>query len=331
VDRGSRLVEIDPETGAQSLLSQGVAIVPTGVAVESPGHLLITDFYGSLLRFDVASGSASILASGGLIGEVHPFAVQVDADGTIIVSGLAAGGNAPSRVIRVDPVSGAQSLIAESMGRNFYDFALPGAFIAMSWRGYPSGQDMVSKLNLATGQLTPIVAGLQSVLDVDIAPDGDLVVLDGILSLPCCPPWVPVIYRTTQDGGPLTIVTQGGHLFAPGRLVIIPTPHQTDQDGDGVLDDLDLCPDTPQGVVVNAHGCSINQLVPCAGPLSGGAWRNHGQYVSQIAKTAEAFLADGLITEELKDAVVDAAARSECGTKAQPRHGAPRGVTLYQP
>jgi hypothetical protein len=106
---------------------------------------------------------------------------------------------------------------------------------------------------------------------------------------------------------------------------------ERDTDSDRVINCADLCPDTPQGVMVDAHGCSINQLVPCAGPLSGGAWKNHGQYVSQIAKTAEEFLAEGLITEEQKNAFVDAAASSKCGTKAQPRHGAPRGLTLYQP
>jgi hypothetical protein len=241
VGRDGNLVEIDAETGAQSLVAQGFATL-TGIAVESPGHLLITDFDGSLFRFDVASGSASVLAGGGLISEVASWAVQVAPDGTIIVSGLTAGGydspGTPSRVIRINPVSGAQSLIAETTDEQFRDFALtdPGtdAFIAISSRGYPSGQDMVSKLNLATGQLIPIVAGLQRVLDVDISPDGSLVILDQVLSLPCCPPWVPVVYRTTQASGPLTVVTEGGYMFAPGRLIIVPgippatdTPTQT--------------------------------------------------------------------------------------------------------
>src|SRR5881396_2644631 len=57
----------------------------------------------------------------------------------------------------------------------------------------------------------------------------------------------------------------------------------TDVDEDGVADSADLCPDTPQGAVVNADGCSVDQLVPCAGPASGGTWRNHGEYVSNVA------------------------------------------------
>ena len=86
-----------------------------------------------------------------------------------------------------------------------------------------------------------------------------------------------------------------------------------DSDGDGVLDSQDECPNTPAGAVVDAHGCSIEQLVPCAGPLSGGHWKNRGQYVSAISQTAAKFVAQGLITKRQKSAIISAAARSHCG------------------
>jgi len=86
-----------------------------------------------------------------------------------------------------------------------------------------------------------------------------------------------------------------------------------DSDGDGVSDVSDECPNTPAGAIVDANGCSIDQLAPCAGPITGGIWRNHGAYVSAVAKTAEQFLAAGLITAEYKDAVVSNAAKSDCG------------------
>jgi hypothetical protein len=88
-----------------------------------------------------------------------------------------------------------------------------------------------------------------------------------------------------------------------------------DADGDGVPDSQDQCPNTPAGAVVDAHGCTIDQLVPCAGPSSAGTWKNHGQYVSAVAQTAEAFLAASLITEAEKDLIVKAAAQSDCGRK----------------
>ena len=90
---------------------------------------------------------------------------------------------------------------------------------------------------------------------------------------------------------------------------------ETDSDGDGVGDSLDQCPGTPPASIVDANGCSIDQLAPCGGPASGGAWRNHGEYVSAVAQAAEQFLAQGLITEDEKDAIVGAAAQSNCGSR----------------
>lgn len=88
---------------------------------------------------------------------------------------------------------------------------------------------------------------------------------------------------------------------------------ETDADGDGVADSLDLCPETPAGSVVDASGCSIEQLAPCSGPASGGRWRNHGQYVSSVARAAVSFLEQGLISEAQAEAIVGSAARSKCG------------------
>jgi hypothetical protein len=86
-----------------------------------------------------------------------------------------------------------------------------------------------------------------------------------------------------------------------------------DSDADGVPDELDMCPDTTMSATVDLHGCSIEQLVPCDGPRTGGAWKNHGQYISTIKDTAETFLAAGLITTAEKNAILKAAARSDCG------------------
>lgn len=90
-----------------------------------------------------------------------------------------------------------------------------------------------------------------------------------------------------------------------------------DIDGDGVGNDVDVCGFTPVDEVVDPSiGCSIAQLCPCVGPRGTTvAWKNHGQYVSCVTKSAESFLAQGLITEAEKDALVSAAAQSACGSK----------------
>jgi hypothetical protein len=88
-----------------------------------------------------------------------------------------------------------------------------------------------------------------------------------------------------------------------------------DQDFDGVPDALDLCPNTPPCTLVDANGCSLDQLVPCAGPASGGTWKNHGEYVSSLAQAVNEFLSQGIINESQAEAIVSAAAQSPCGSK----------------
>jgi hypothetical protein len=92
-----------------------------------------------------------------------------------------------------------------------------------------------------------------------------------------------------------------------------------DSDGDGVFDDQDQCPDTPPGAVVDSQGCSLDQLVPCAGSLPGEAWKNHGQYVSAMEKATTDFYNQGLINMRQKEEIISAAARSGCGKISSPR------------
>jgi prepilin-type N-terminal cleavage/methylation domain-containing protein len=88
-----------------------------------------------------------------------------------------------------------------------------------------------------------------------------------------------------------------------------------DSDGDGVSDASDICPDTPPATVVDpTSGCSIAELVPCAGPFgSSEPWTSHGDYVSAVTQTAQAFLDQGLITQAEKNTIVVQVALSDCG------------------
>jgi len=115
-----------------------------------------------------------------------------------------------------------------------------------------------------------------------------------------------------EEGDELTLSLLGGNRDSPGEiqgtLRITNFRSPSDVDSDGVSNDEDACPDTPEGAVVDASGCSIAQLCPCDD-----GWRNHGRYVSCVAHAAEQFLAAELISEEQKDAEVSAAARTDCG------------------
>ncbi|MCL7487734.1 MAG: thrombospondin type 3 repeat-containing protein [Desulfobulbaceae bacterium] len=84
-----------------------------------------------------------------------------------------------------------------------------------------------------------------------------------------------------------------------------------DADSDGIAEG-DQCPFTAAYQLVNGAGCSAQDLCPCDNQ-----WRNHGAYVSCIARTVESFWLDGLITEAEKDEMVAEAAQSECGVKVK--------------
>jgi hypothetical protein len=60
----------------------------------------------------------------------------------------------------------------------------------------------------------------------------------------------------------------------------------------------------------------IDQLVPCSGPVSGGTWKNHGQYVSSVAHAAQNLANLGCISPGIGQ-IVSEAARSDCGKKAK--------------
>jgi hypothetical protein len=60
---------------------------------------------------------------------------------------------------------------------------------------------------------------------------------------------------------------------------------------------------------------TVELACPCAGPAAGGAWKNHGQYVSCVAHAANALVAAGLVPGSDHGAIVSAAARSSCGKK----------------
>jgi len=81
-----------------------------------------------------------------------------------------------------------------------------------------------------------------------------------------------------------------------------------DRDNDGVWDLSDQCSDTPVGEVVDTNGCSIRQLVPCAG-----SWRNHGEYVKHVARAVAQFRKQQLVTPAEARKMVKEAAQSDCG------------------
>src|SRR6266516_3390395 len=83
-----------------------------------------------------------------------------------------------------------------------------------------------------------------------------------------------------------------------------------DSDGDGVPDAEDQCPNTVPGAVVDANGCSIDQLCPCDGSC-----RSHGEYVLCVIRVTGQFLRQGLLAGSEIHVIVGKAVRSDCGKR----------------
>jgi len=218
------LIAVDASTGEQSFITTFSGLVDA-IAVEGPGRFLLTDYNGRLLRYEEVANSVQVVASGGLIGGVAPWSIQLGNNGEAIVSSLTAEGldapGLPTRVILIDPSTGAQSLVFESLDLQLRDFVVFGneIVIVTNSRGYPfpSGSDGVSRLDLRTGLLTPIYSGLERALDVDELSDGRLSVLDQILTLEDIRS--PVVYR--ERGNKLQALSSYGYMSIPARSVAV--------------------------------------------------------------------------------------------------------------
>ncbi|MCH7994976.1 MAG: hypothetical protein IIB57_11115 [Planctomycetes bacterium] len=97
---------------------------------------------------------------------------------------------------------------------------------------------------------------------------------------------------------------------------------ESDADGDGVIDDCDECPESSVGETIVINGCEtrvvnqvfddgctmVDELANCAEEL-----RNHGAYVSCVARVANSWRRDGMISDDEHGRVVSCAAKQHTG------------------
>ncbi len=152
------LFRVDPVSGARTLLSDfGVGtnqgFDPTGVAVESNGQILVIDYVvgtggqGALFRVDPVSGARTLLSDFGVGANQgsDPVSVAVESNGQILVIDSIAGTGFTGALFRVDPVSGARTLLSDfGVGTN-QGFDPTGVAVESN------GQILVTDPNAGTG------------------------------------------------------------------------------------------------------------------------------------------------------------------------------------
>jgi len=84
-----------------------------------------------------------------------------------------------------------------------------------------------------------------------------------------------------------------------------------DADRDGVVDDLDLCPDSAPYEMVDADGCAVCECDD--------AWDGRGEFLRCVYDEVHARRADGRLTRKEARLVTKAARNSTCGHETKVR------------
>jgi len=184
---GGRLFELDPNTGAARLLLEEVPS-PNGMEF-GPDGLLYFPVMGANEIWRIDPDQTGTITAEKVAGDLGvPDAVKFDKDGQIVSTQVASG-----QVLRIDPRSGAQTVLASlNPGLDNLTFA-DGRLFVSNFTG-----EITEILDGSTRTLLP--GGLNWPLDLAVGADGGLYVADGTY-----------FYRLT-DGALQTV----GMLFSPG-------------------------------------------------------------------------------------------------------------------
>ncbi len=171
-----------------------------------------------VIRVDPVTGAQSIVSSGNNL--VNPQGIAVDASGQIFVADPNLGSilpafTGPGGVLRIDPVTGAQTVV--STGGSFNGptgiaIEADGSLVTTQVNSV-SNSTVVIRVDPLTGTQTPVFqpAGGFNGFDIAVGADGSLVVAN----------WsTPAVFRINPVTGVQTTITTGGSLFQPKNLAI---------------------------------------------------------------------------------------------------------------
>jgi Ca2+-binding RTX toxin-like protein len=230
---------VDPSSGAQSTVpSAGSFKAPTSVAIEADGDILVAENhnfdvglgvqYSRVTRVDPTTGAQSTVSADGFLNDVRDIAVE--ADGDILVVEPVAHVTDPDpfynrgAVIRVDPTTGAQSIVAKGD-----HFANPVGIaveadgdILVTDSSASAFKGAVIRVDPTTGaQSTVSSGGLLAVpSSIAIEADGDILVT--VFPDQFGNGDQPAVIRVDPSSGAQSIVSSGGSFKFPVGIAVWP-------------------------------------------------------------------------------------------------------------
>ncbi len=123
----SQIVAVDPTTGAQTPIGGSIAGEVDDMAVSSTGKIYLShlvsfspSFVSEILGLDPTNGTTTVISNGGDL--VYLSGLTVQADGSLVAAVQvppSGGGPSPGQLVKVDPNTGAQTIITS--GGNLID------------------------------------------------------------------------------------------------------------------------------------------------------------------------------------------------------------------
>jgi DNA-binding beta-propeller fold protein YncE len=216
----------------------------SGTASAAPGDPYVVYTANSfssgavILRTDPASGSLVEVSRNGTQGTLfqRPYDMAVEADGSLVVADLGVPNARDGAIIRVDPLTGVQSLV--SSGGEFYDPA--GIAVAPDGRLYvvdnraPDDDGAVIKVDPRTGaqeivtQRRPGLPGFDELdlpFGIALESDGDLIVTNRVSAdqIPAgCQPLVGKVVRVDPVTGVQRKLSDAESLALPLGVAVAP-------------------------------------------------------------------------------------------------------------
>jgi hypothetical protein len=207
---------IDPATGAKTVISTGGLLFPdhrtVGVALGRDGDVIVVHRTTGLIRVNPATGEQSLLSQGGHFRD--PWALAIDKNtGDIYVADSGYDNDRPEineagKIIRVNPVSGAQEVIASGSPCNLFPANAPcqNTTSAGSYLTHPYG----ITVDYTTNPTTLVVGDMSSfngkgaIIRIQAVPGGTQWLLWGPAS--ASPP--PRVAQASPLGCPMGVAVE---------------------------------------------------------------------------------------------------------------------------